>query len=202
MDLKNYIKGKKLILPLKEDEIIKNIKSIKYICKKYNLSLEFNTKKKDIVSKELDTLKDIINSNNVESKITVLYTYVCNYLDTDMRNNNYCNFIDGKCIAEREKKNIKIRACCSYKCSKSCKYLVNNSCSTSNISCKLFMCSYLRKNKKYYKTKNIPLLKEFLNPIQMNYIQTCFFRHKEEVIKDLIKYNSMRSIFTYLFSQT
>lgn len=117
-----------------------------------------------------------------------IYDYICNYLDEILKEKNYCDFIDGKCVANRLKISVRSNnGCCYNRKEGLCKYLVNGKCTNSNVSCKLFMCSYLEKQGIKLKINDIPNIKKLLNKRERNILEKSFFKTKEEVIKLLIK---------------
>lgn len=124
-------------------------------------------------------------------KYDYIYDKVCDYLDNEFTCKNICEFKNDKCIAKRNF-NCTCGCCRHYKSLFSnkliqCEYLVNKQCTTKCLTCKMFTCSYIVKNKKIkYRIKNIFLLNKFFNPIQKIIILMSFFTSKEKIIKRLL----------------
>ncbi len=135
-----------------------------------------------------------------KERITYIYENVCDYLDSQFSNCNLCQFKDNKCLANREIHNFDSMGCCHLFDSYSifsisirpkeydvCPYLKNKSCSTQNISCKLFTCRYLRKKGIYFNYRKMLLLTLFLTEKQLDIARFNYFRTKEEIINKLLK---------------
>ena len=136
--IKNIIKSLiSLIKIQKNNIIIYNINSVN--TKYYNyilnsiIALQFNSKRE---------------------QYEYIYDTICDELDETFSQNNYCDFKNDKCIANREKVSTKdIMGCCySFKYTALgnitdrhlCKYLNNKKCSTKCLTCKLYTCKYLK----------------------------------------------------------
>lgn len=138
-------------------------------------------------SKILDIVK-IYNTLDYKDKLGLIYDYVCDYIDEDMRINNYCDFKDDRCIGNRLGLSVhSINGCCYRRKEGLCKKFVNKKCVIRNVSCKFFMCTYVEKKmKKKYDPKNIiPLM--FLDRRQINIMKRSYFIEKEIVIEKLYK---------------
>jgi hypothetical protein len=135
----------------------------------------------------MDEVAKIANETDLEKKYGLIIDYVCHYLDNEMKTHNYCDFQDGRCIANRLKKSVhETNGCCyQYKVGL-CKYLKDDSCSIKSVSCKLFMCSYLESTVIKYKLEEIISVKSLLNKKQITIIEKSYFKPKEEVIKLLL----------------
>ena len=131
----------------------------------------------------------IINTSNIEEKYSLIYDYLCNYLDNDMKENNHCDFKEGKCIASRKGKTVhEMDGCCWQRGVGKCTYLTKEgTCPIRCVSCKFFMCSYLENKGVKYKPNKIFPLKKFFNRKQINIIRRTYFRPKEEIIEKLMK---------------
>ena len=137
-------------------------------------------------NKELDI---ILNIEDLEEKYSLIYDYLCDYLDNDMNINNYCDFIDGKCIASRKGKAVhEIDGCCWQRGVGHCHHLTKEgNCPIRCVSCKLFMCSYMENRGIKYKPHKILPLRKLLNRKQMNIIKRSYFKSKEEIIELLLE---------------
>jgi len=132
----------------------------------------------------------ILKENNINKKYEILYDYLYDYLVKQWHDNNYCDFKDNKCIANRAKKTIhEDNGCCWKKGYGLCSYLNEDKiCSCNSISCKLFVCSYLRK-KVRFNPKGLPLVKEFLTNKQQKILTKNLLRPKDDILQQLIKYD-------------
>ena len=136
-----------------------------------------------------DEIKTIINEKDIKKKYSLIYDYICDYLDRKMQENNYCDFKDGKCIANRLGKSVHLENGCCYQYKKGiCKYLVNGVCTNKNISCKFFMCSYIESKIVKFNIDDIIPVKLFFNRKQKRIIKKSYFKKKEEIIELLLKY--------------
>ena len=140
--------------------------------------------------------------NTLNETYTFIYDKVCNKLDQNFMVNNYCKFKDDKCIANRDSDNIeKDNGCChsfirnkNIKAHKSteeltlCKYLGDNKqCQIKCISCKFFVCQYLKDRGVYLDILDNFLLRAVFNKKQLDVIHINFFKTEEETVNKLIK---------------
>ncbi len=185
-----------------KEEILKMWPTIKKICMRNKLTLQIkyldyiidnhfdqndyhipNIEKETI--KELTTVLNLINGNDRSAVYSYIYDEVCQHLDKQFLNNDYCQFIDGKCINERLN-NKKMRNCgCCYQKGKRCHNLLDGKCTIKCISCKLFTCRYLRSKGIHFKINNIPLLKYFFNLKQKYIFEYSIYENKETIIDKL-----------------
>ncbi len=184
--LKSFINEDKLVLnidEISENNIISMIPSIIRLCKKKKLLLKFETNNPLLVN-----IQSIINCKDINKKYELIYDYTCDYLDNELTTNNYCDFIDGKCIANRMGCSVHDRDGCCYNSKKGlCDKLVDSQCTNKNPSCKFFFCSYLEKRYLIIKPNDIPQIKFFLNHRQKEIIARSFFKTRQEIIRLLIK---------------
>ena len=129
-----------------------------------------------------------VNIKDIKQRYNYIYDVVCNYLDKEFNERNICNFKDNKCISVRNNSHCKEseNGCCYGRKRGLCKNLKNGKCNIKSISCKLFTCRYLKKNKIKYKINDIPLLKFFVNNRQKFIINNSIFKDKPEIIDLLI----------------
>lgn len=153
---------------------------------KINLKIFKSKKTFDINDKKLS---EIINSKDIEKQYSLVYDYICDYIDNDMASNNYCDFQEGQCIANRLKKSAHEQDGCCYRYKKGlCEYLKNGDCTIKSITCKLFICEYLESKGVKYNLKEIMPIDTFLNKKQQRILKKRYFRPKDEVIRELIKH--------------
>ena len=162
------------------------------------------------------TNADIINCfkamyiNDINKRNEFIYDQVCYLLDQKWNQYLPCNFCNNKCIASRNGfMDKKYDGCCySFKRKRfgnvkkeKCIHLKENkTCDTSNISCKLFTCDYLKKNKLFStKYEDYYMLQLFFNRKERLIIKYNFFKTKEEILKKLQE-KSIKPYILYLLS--
>ena len=154
--------------------------------------------KQDIDQKEkkkrIKNIEKIIKEKDIEKRYSKLYDMICDYLDYDFIERNFCGFKDNLCSRRRYmiekgiKKDTYLNGCChSYKEGKTCEHLKNGRCSIKNIACKLFTCPYLRLQGKNYSLNKIYLARYFFNFRQKFYIQNTYFVDKDVVLKGILE---------------
>lgn len=205
--------------------IIKNLEKFFILSNKYNKKLGFNILKNKIIAlvysnKSIYT-NDILNAFKVlilpskEEKNEFIYDTVCEYLDNEFRKNNICDFKNDQCIANRAGRctGHKTMGCCYsfdyaklyelrlVKNVKLCQYMQNKSCSTKNISCKLFTCKCLKEKNIFFNTHEILLLDCFFNRKQHEIITSNFFRTREEILEKLLEKNYDTYLWYYMFKK-
>ena len=137
---------------------------------------KFETDSKDI---ELIKLIELLNIKNKYKRIYKTINDTCDYIDNYYKNKNTCNFKNNKCICHR-KQNLEYKnGCC-----RNCFHQSDKGCTTKNIACKMFNCSYVKNNTNVLNYKDLILLK-VLTPIQLSILKNDYFRTIEEVTKDL-----------------
>ena len=168
-------KDKENIIVLKQNGNIIDLENINYL--------------NDIDSKW--KLYSVIAANikNLEKRYNYIYDIVCDYLDNEFQEKNICQFNNNKCIGVTDGYHCKesVNGCCYGRKRGLCKNFIDGKCNIKSISCKLFTCRYLKKNKIKYYSDNIPLLKYFFNKRQKTIIEDSIFIDKEQIINMLLK---------------
>jgi hypothetical protein len=145
------------------------------------------------VKKELKDLAQIITAINKKDKrerYEYIYDKVCENIEQQMTENNYCDFIDNRCIANRTQKTVRhINGCCYKRGEGLCKLLDNGKCKIKNISCSLFMCSYMKKKGIEFSCDKLLLTKYFFNRKERKILKNSFFKSKDEIIDRLLHNN-------------
>ncbi len=188
------IKGSNVIIYVNNkniNKLIKKTKKILKLCDENNYKLMFNYLENIIDEEKLFWIKNIqktINIKDIKKRYSFIYDVVCSYIDDKYKKYNYCDFKDDVCIFFRNNPNICHKNGCCYSDARGglCKNLKNNSCQIKSISCKLYSCEYLRKNKVNFRMKYIPLIKYFFNIKQKYYIKYSFFKEKNYVLNRLL----------------
>lgn len=144
-------------------------------------------------SLKISELKDFLqvitalNIKNKKDRYEYIYDTVCNYLDNEFKDNNYCKFKCNQCTYYSNMYPLrKEDGCCFSPKVGLCKHLINHRCSIKSISCKLHVCRYLKKQGVQYKINDITLLKYFFNIRQKTIIKFSHFQDKNEVINKLV----------------
>lgn len=152
---------------------------------------------------------------DLRDRYNFLYDEVFAFLDKEWKKNNPCQFCNSQCIASRNHQSAhKIDGCCySFEYSRNpfsfsflknihrCKYLGNDKhCLTQNMSCKLFVCNYLKNNSHFNLSyDNFLLLSSFFNKKQALILKHNFFKTREEIIDKLLEKNNLPYILYYIF---
>lgn len=99
-----------------------------------------------------------------QRKFKLAYEAACDFLDMENSLNNMCDFKDNRCAKHREKGIDKNTGCCANFCKLRVPCTV---CPHKNLSCKIFMCDYLIKEKGFYFTPNtVPVLRKYFTPFE------------------------------------
>ena len=114
-----------------------------------------------------------------KKRIAYIYDSACNYIDNYWKGKNICGFKNNKCYTQQYKG-------CKYKngCCRRCIYQSNKGCTTSNLTCKLYYCTEVRKRYKVPTFKDIKILKK-LSIRQRIILKHDYFSSREEVLTDL-----------------
>ena len=150
-------------------------------------------------------ISHILMSNiheNLYNKYTYIYDTVCDKLDQNFIVNNFCKFENDKCIANRDSNNIeKDNGCChSFVRGKNephhktteelelCTYLgEDKKCQIKCISCKFFVCQYLKDRGVYIDILDNFILRAVLNKKQLDVIHINFFKTEDQIVNKLVK---------------
>lgn len=201
-----------LIIDFKNDYkySISVIKKLDYLInfKKINFQTIFNNENISFIianySADIINALELLYVSDQSKRIEYVYNNTFNKLDYFWQNNP-CDFCNNECIASRKGFNYhKYDGCCysfeyDYRLfSKSfiknihkCQYLgTDKKCKTQNISCRLFVCKYLKKFKHLnIDLHNFLLVQCFYSKKQKLIIQDNFFKSKEEIIEKLNEEN-------------
>ena len=170
----------------------KKNKKVIVLYKNYN-----GTNKQKNILNILSKVVTLLEIKEREERNSRLYDMLCEYLENDIRLLNYCDFKNSICIAKRDKLNNNTNypkyerdGCChSFVSPERCEYLNNkNSCDIKCISCKAFVCKYLKERGQGYDFFDSVIFRCFCNPLKNRIFVWNFFKPKEYIIK---KYNSI-----------
>lgn len=184
----------------KENHFYKKVRWLKIIRKfGYKIKVTYDRKNyieyNDSVPKEIEDIVkiiSIINSKNKKEKYEKIYDYACDYLDSEFREKNLCGFKNNMCCCNRAKPKSKQVGSCCVKTSTGevCEYFDDKAkfCKIKSITCKLFVCPYLKKKNISYPVNTIPYVKYFLSIRQKSIIKSNPFVDRDEMIDKLIKF--------------
>ena len=155
-----------------------------------------------------------LNITNLKERYIFIYDCIFNDLDILWNSANPCKFCNNICLASKNNKTAhKENGCCySFDYSKNifkfidnvklCKYLgEDKKCTTQNISCKLFVCNYLKKNKLFQiNMQDYLLIQCFFNDKQKLILKYNFFRAKDEIINKLLEKDRTPFLIYYINS--
>lgn len=182
-----------------EEKDLKNFKKIIKRNKKNNdtkILFKHNDELYDKPTKKLEKYNNYLevimlcNLKDRRERVSYIYDYLCKYFDEDMKKNNYCEFENGTCIANRLGYSVHEKDGCCYIIKKGlCKYLTDKGCTNPNPSCKIYMCAYLNKVKKVpnYDTKKIFLTNCLFNHKEHEFFKRHYFITKEEYINKYLE---------------
>lgn len=201
--------------------VINNLINLKKLSDNLNIKLEINNQNSNniinciiINNNNSKYLFDLTSSfkalllNNITGKYEYIYDTVCEYLDNEFSKNNFCDFQNDSCIANRKKcsSHSSMGCCYSFQYSKFweptfiknvkiCQHLNCKTCNTKCISCKLYTCKYLKDKNIQFNINNILLLDCFFNKKQHLILKYNFFAKREEIIKKLLEKNKQNLLF-------
>lgn len=217
-----YNKNNPALKIIFSENIEYNIKCIKKIIQLIENDIFFSTNFKGINIKfilendnnEIINAIKAINISNLKEKYIFIYDCIFNDLDILWNSANPCKFCNNVCIASKHNRTAhKENGCCySFDYSKNifkfidnvklCKYLgKDKKCTTKNISCKLFVCNYLKKNNLFQiKMQDNLLIQSFFTNKQKLILKYNFFRSKEEIIDKLLEKDKTPFLIYYINS--
>ena len=189
---------------LKFDKVINYLDKVVKKCYKNNIKKD-NIKFILIVNNDINCIDNVIIKEVITAiktilikdeykRLTYVYDNLCLRIEEDLSFFKYCNFINNKCIAQRDIENKteypinEYNGCC-YDVSKKkqCSKLINKNCETKCISCRLFICRYLRDRGIVYDVRDSLQIRVFINFIQRPELIWNFFQDKDVIIKCLAK---------------
>lgn len=141
---------------------------------------------------------EALQYTGIAEQYDYIYDTLCDKLDEKFKKENLCDFKNDQCVANRAGASAHdtMGCCYSFKYSKSifkfiedvklCTYLDNKNCSTKCITCKLFICKYLRDKGIKIKVDEFLLVSSFFNKKQQEIISNNFFTKKEIILEKLI----------------
>lgn len=139
---------------------------------------------------QLQKAIEIMSISSKEEQYEKIYDEIYSYMKKDFVSNNYCDFKNNKCVAQRHFTLYPINrknGCCFTQI-KTCPHLKQGgACDVECISCRLFSCPYLSRHGIKYFANEFVLLKAFLTKKQRKHFVFDFYMPKEKVLKRLLK---------------
>ena len=132
---------------------------------------------------------NIIKITDLKQKYSLIYDELCEYLNDDFLQNEYCDFKNNKCISQRKHRlypPCRKNGCCFMKIRK-CPNLKEGRCSVQCLPCKLFSCKYLEKRGIEYYGRELILLQAFFNKKQRKHLVFDFYISKDEILDKVYK---------------
>lgn len=177
------IQKKNCNLILKIESICERV--IKYLLKNnfkfdgviYVNNLKLKKNNNDFLIESLLNLK----FNKYKDKMAQIIIFSCDYLAKENSLNNMCDFRDNKCVSCRDRNIDRVIGCCQ----KNCKFAHTGVCDVKNISCKLYMCSYIENKGYYFSPYYLPITKKYLNLCQRFFSTCLLFKPLEYQVKVL-----------------
>ena len=183
-------------------QIIKKV--IDLTDKKEFYSLCENKKVKFVINNYTNSLVTALKAvlmKDEKERVSFIYDYLCGYIDNLWSEKNPCQFDENStCIAQRKKiAPHEVHGCCySFNYTKNpltfttgsevCKYLEKGKgCTTQNLSCKIFVCKYLRENNIFsidFEKMVIP--KAFFTENQILILKYNHFHTRDELIEKVL----------------
>lgn len=118
-------------------------------------------------------------------RLELAYDAACDFMDLESNMYDMCGFKDDRCRKDRDRGVERGNACCpGY-----CKVRVDCApCPDKNISCKLFMCDYVKNLGYVFSPFSLAVLRLNYLPLDMLLCYSCHFRAKGEVLSKLRKF--------------
>lgn len=186
----------------KEDiKLLKKIKNNKFKYEKYGIDCN-GQKLVGIIENENEEIISCLNAIFIDDKderYEFIYDSICNQLDKKWIDENPCKFENNYCIYERQNKNPREDGCCYAFWYKNlgtqtvgvhkCEHLhPTEHCKNPNLTCKLFVCTYLKKHSNFrINPSELLLVQVFLNRYQKIMIRNNFFIDKKDFVEKLKK---------------
>ncbi len=123
---------------------------------------------------------------DLKMRYSYVYDLVSYELDRRFNDYNLCDFQDSICVRKREliNKMDKEKLCygCCYTKGRLCPYFKNKKCTIKSLSCKFFICNYLKKRGINYKPSDFLLIKKFFKQFNIFIMSDFLYTPKEEVL--------------------
>jgi len=172
----------------------KTIKVIKFLIKnniKFNNTIYIDVdKRSNNNDKMLEFMINLRSIKNPMKRLEEQISFTCDYLDSEIKLNNICQFENGKCLKYR---NSGEKTSC---CKDNCKY--GFPCSIKNIACKIFMCDMIKSMGYGFYIEYIFSLKKNLTVIDRAICKTCLFVPLKKVLRIFLVERIMVCIATII----
>ena len=139
---------------------------------------------------QLQKAVQIVNINEKKLQYEKIYDEVYSYLKNNFVSNNYCDFQNNKCVAQRHFRLYPLNrknGCCFTRIRTCPNLQKGGACNVECMACRLFSCPYLSKMGITYYANEFVLLKAFLNKKQRKHLVFDFYKPKAYVLKKIAK---------------
>lgn len=186
----------KVLFEGKEQEIIREGTDLVEVMKsiqnqKITLIAEEINEESLFKEEQIKYAEEIFEIKSIEERNKRIYEIVYEYLKKDFVGNDYCDFKDDRCVAQRNNERYpksKKNGCCFNGLTKCGKLRENGECVVKCMACRLYACPYLTKRGIGYWAYEIPLLKAFFSKKQRGYLVNTFFKKEESILKRINRY--------------
>lgn len=127
----------------------------------------------------LDKIINALNIKNRKKRLTYIFDTACCQIDEHYNVKNLCGFKNGKCYSHQKLKKDYYNGCCRW-----CLNQSSKGCKTTNLTCKLFVCSEIEKRCKVINFEDLKVLK-LLTKRQRAIVKSNYFTKRESFINDL-----------------
>ena len=157
-------------------DINKFYKNIFWYKKPWYNNTKFET---SIDDNELKYAIEALNIKKRNKRIEFTYDAICKLLDDYYKDENICHFCNNKCQVQTGNSLKYTNGCCRL-----CKHQSSKGCTTANITCKLFYCDVVKKQRKIMTYSDIKLFRIFSLRQRIMCLYN-FFASREQFLFDL-----------------
>lgn len=206
--------------------IVKGIITLEKVCRKCGVEFGITDDNQRIIGNvlkseaESNTYADNIaqallaaSISDTRGKYEFIYDMACDYLDSQFKEHNYCDFKDNHCKMVRKYncKDPAMAGCChSYRLfrvltvdfmydHRPCIHIKPGGCTEKCIGCKLYTCDILKKDGVRFSLNKILLTDCFFSVKQKMVMKNNYFRRKDEIINKLIDIAKDRSTLVWFY---
>ncbi len=132
---------------------------------------------------------EIIKINDISKRNERIYEEIYNYMKKDFVANQYCDFQNDRCIAQRNHARYPLnkRDGCCFTRIRTCPHLNNGNCEIECLPCRLYSCPYLSKRGVLYYANEFVLLKAFYTKKQRKPLIFDFYHAKQKILNKIDK---------------
>ena len=182
---------KRVIIIKKEGKKYKIPMFLRYKLWNHTFKFEYNGKlydkevKDDKEVRQVSLLVEACNIKNRKERLTFIYDKSCDLLDENFYGCNLCEFKNNKCFVNRMHGDSVDGCCRSRDNRNACKFLIKHKCTNRNLTCKLHVCSYMRKKGYKFRIDDIYMLKYLYTWKQKMFCYFNLFISRDKFLKDI-----------------